>query len=352
MKKIFIIVCCLFVISGCSKEISEEQREYNRLVDNLVNSHENSSDIPFDITLETEVLVDERVERACLYILKHKISKIALIGKKEDYCDDISTSQDVIFFEKNKQNIDKFAKVLFELRKEKGLTLTEAKKLLLKDTYFVAMLAYLKLIKGAVMGAKYTTAEVLKPALQIVKTKDGKSKVFGAMLLLKEDDIKLFADVSLNEDPDAESLKEFAISSADFLSKLKIKPIVGMLSYSTKGSAKSNFTEKVATATNMAKLDRPSLLIDGEMQLDCALIKEVASVKAKNSLVAGHANILIFPDLNAGNIGYKLIERFGKLQAIGVIMQGFKKPINDLSRGCKINDIVVMTAITCLQAVK
>lgn len=296
-----------------------------------------------------EVLVDERVERACLYILKHKISKIALIGKKEDYCDDISTSQDVIFFEKNKQNIDKFAKVLFELRKEKGLTLTEAKKLLLKDTYFVAMLAYLKLIKGAVMGAKYTTAEVLKPALQIVKTKDGKSKVFGAMLLLKEDDIKLFADVSLNEDPDAESLKEFAISSADFLSKLKIKPIVGMLSYSTKGSAKSAFTEKVATATNMAKLDRPNLLIDGEMQADSALDKNTGLKKGVAKEVAGKVNVFIFPDLQSGNISYKIAQRLGGYKAIGPIQLNFKYPINDLSRGCTWSEIVTLVAITKLQ---
>ena len=302
--------------------------------------------------------MDDRILKAAQIILKEEIANIILIGnEKEINNKNYDLSKALIIDPKTYQKTEEYIQKLFDLRKNKGLTYEEAKKLILEDyMYFACMLILDEKADGIVSGACHSTSNTLRPALQIIKTKED-SKLVSTFLIMDipnctygNDGIFLFADCGLNRNPNSEELAYIAVDSADsFKNLIENEPVVAMLSYSTKGSAKHEDVDKVINATNLAS-NMSSYLIDGELQLDAAIIPEVAKIKAPNSKVAGKANVLIFPDLNAGNIGYKLVQRFAKANVYGPITQGIKKPINDLSRGCSVDDIVGVITITALQA--
>jgi phosphate acetyltransferase len=243
------------------------------------------------------------------------------------------------------------------MRKAKGMTLEKARETMLDPLFFGVMMVKQNLADGMVAGAINSTSNTLRPALQILKTAPG-TKLVSAffMMIVPECDFGangtfLFADSGLMEDPNADQLSEIAISSAKSFRQLTgIEPNVAMLSYSSYGSAKSHLTEKVIEATRLAKEKAPELNLDGELQLDAAIVPEVGQSKAPDSSVAGKANVLVFPDLNAGNIGYKLVQRLAKAEAYGPVTQGIARPVNDLSRGCSADDIVGVAAITAVQA--
>ena len=307
---------------------------------------------------------DIRTLKATEQVLKEGYAKIILVGNKEEIEEkalenkiDISGAQ--IIEPTNSEKYEEYVNLLFELRKQKGMSLEKAKGLV-KDPVYFGMLM-LKDEKseadGLVSGAIHSTADTLRPALQILKTAPG-TKLVSAFFVMVVPNCEygangtfIFADSGLNEEPDAEKLSEIAISSSkSFKQLVGEEPKVAMLSYSTYGSAHSASTEKVVEATKLAKEKAPELLIDGELQLDAAIIPEVAEFKAKGSPLKGQANVLVFPDLGAGNIGYKLVQRLAKAEAYGPLCQGVAKPVNDLSRGCSSKDIVGVVAITCVQA--
>lgn len=307
---------------------------------------------------------DIRTLEATEKIVKEGFAKIILIGNKEEITKianenkfDISgaTIEEPLTSEK----YEEYAEYLYDLRKAKGMTLEQAKELLKDPVYFGMIMVKKDEADGLVSGAAHSTADTLRPALQILKTKPGTKIVstFNILVLphkeYGEDGVLMFADCGLNPKPNSDELSEIAISSAEsFKALVKKEPKVAMLSFSTYGSAKSEDVEKVQEATKIAKEKAPELLVDGELQLDAAIVPSVGNSKAPGSKVAGNANILVFPDLNAGNIGYKLTERLAKAEAYGPICQGIAKPVNDLSRGCKADDIVGAVAITCLQAMQ
>ena len=295
-----------------------------------------------------EANIDERVKQTCLQILKEGLSEIVVFGKPKEFSEEFNNSNCQIIDMATSEHKEKFVNQLYELRKAKGLTLEDAKKLIEQPIYFAMMLLKNDMADGVVAGAKYSTADVLRPGLQIIKTKPGKRVVTGGMLMLKENENPLFfGDVSLIENPTSEELSEIALANAEFMRNvINIEPKVAMLSYSTKGSAKSEMVDKVRLATELAQ--NKGYLVDGEMQVDSALDLQTAKKKGVNSDVGGNANVLVFPDLNAGNIGYKLVARLGGYQAIGPIMLNFNKPINDLSRGCTVEEIVNTVLITKL----
>lgn len=301
--------------------------------------------------------IDERVLKAASIALKEDIAHIILIGNKEEILNKQEGLEKAEFIDPNTfEKTNELANQLAELRKHKGLTLDKAKELLLNDyMYFACMLVYENLADGVVSGACHSTANTLRPALQILKTKEESLLVsaFFFMVLPNceygENGAFIFADAGLEQNPTPEKLAAIAIDSADSFKLLTQKePKVAMLSHSTMGSASHKDVDKVVEATNLAK-EKSSYLIDGELQLDAAIVPEVAKMKAPNSPVAGSANVLVFPDLDAGNIGYKLVQRLAKAEAYGPITQGIKYPINDLSRGCNVNDIVGVIAITSVQ---
>ena len=245
-----------------------------------------------------------------------------------------------------------YASLLYELRKAKGMTEEEAAKKALDPMYYGILMVKSGDADGLVSGAVHSTADMLRPALQVIKSKPGiktvsscfliESPVFGVMI---------FSDCAVNIAPSAEELANIAVAAADSAVSLGgIEPKVAMLSFSTKGSAKHDNVTKVQEATALAKQLAPDLKLDGELQLDAAIVPSVGELKAPGREVAGHANVLVFPDLQAGNIGYKLAQRFGKSEAYGPILQGIAKPCNDLSRGCSVDDIVATVAITAVQA--
>lgn len=250
-----------------------------------------------------------------------------------------------------------YINAFYELRKNKGMTEEKAEKIVSDPLYFGTMMLKAGDVEGLVSGAVHTTGDLLRPGLQIIKTAPGINVVSSFFLMsvpnceYGEDGLLLFGDCAVNPNPTAEQLASIAISTAENAKSLAgIDPKVAMLSFSTMGSAEHELVDKVRTATSMAKEARPDLDIDGELQLDAAIVPKVAAQKAPNSKVAGNANVLVFPDLQAGNIGYKLVQRFAKAEAVGPICQGFAKPINDLSRGCSVEDIVNVVAITAVQA--
>lgn len=249
--------------------------------------------------------------------------------------------------------IEKF----YELRKNKGVTIEKAKSIVRDPLYFGTMMVKFNDADGMVSGAIHTTGDLLRPGLQVIKTLKGVSVVSSFFIMMVpnscygEEGMLLFADCAVNPNPDYKELAEIAIATADTARNVcKIEPRVAMLSFSTMGSADHETVEKVRMATELAKNMRPDLLIDGELQLDSAIVQKVAKQKAPNSSVAGRANVLIFPDLQSGNIGYKLVQRFANAEAIGPICQGFAKPINDLSRGCSVEDIVNVVVLTSVQS--
>ena len=306
---------------------------------------------------------DLRVLKASEKIIKEEFANIILIGDPEKI--DEKAKENNINLEGVKvinpltsEKLSKYSNDLYELRKNKGMTLDGAKDILKKNTrYFATMMVKEGDADGFVSGAANPTSDTLRPALQILKTAPG-TKLVSAFFVMVSPDKELgengtfiFGDCGLNEYPDSDALSEIAISSSkSFTELVDAKPKVAMLSYSTLGSAHSPLTEKVVEATKLLKEKAPELDCDGELQLDAAIIPEVAKLKAPDSKVAGHANVLIFPDLDAGNIGYKLTQRFGHAEAYGPLLQGIAKPVNDLSRGCSVEDIVGVVAITCVQA--
>lgn len=247
---------------------------------------------------------------------------------------------------------DEMKEVFLEIRKGK-VTPEDAERLLQDVNYFGVMLVKLGLADGMVSGAIHSTADTVRPALQIIKTKPGISRTSGVFLMNREttEQRLVFADCAINIDPTAQELAEIAVNTADTAKIFDIEPKIAMLSFSTKGSAKAPQVEKVQTATKIAKETRPDILLDGELQFDAAFVPGTATVKAPDSDIAGQANVFIFPDLQSGNIGYKIAQRLGMFEAIGPILQGLNKPVNDLSRGSSAEDIYKLAIITSAQAI-
>ena len=307
---------------------------------------------------ETE---DERTYKAAQTVLREGIADLILVGNEEEIeknkgAYDI-TGAVIVDPAKNDKTEEYIAK-LVELRQKKGMTEEQARELLLNNyLYYGVMMVKMGDADGMVSGACHSTADTLRPCLQILKTKPG-TKLVSAFFLMVVPDCDMgadgtfiFGDAGLEQNPDPEKLANIALSSAESFETLTGKePIVAMLSHSTKGSAKHADVDKVVEATKIAKEAAPELMLDGELQLDAAIVPEIGESKAPGSKVAGHANVLIFPDLDAGNIGYKLVQRLAKAEAYGPLTQGIAKPVNDLSRGCSAADIEGVIAITAVQA--
>lgn len=306
---------------------------------------------------------EERTLKAVEILAREKIANPILIGeesavkaKAQQVGANISGVE--IINPVNAPFYDDFVEKFYEMRKAKGMTPEKAKQTLLDPLYFASMMVKFGKADGEVAGAINTTGNVLRPALQIIKTAKGISAVSGAFIMivpnceLGDNGIMVFADCAVTPNPTAEQLAEFAFVSAETARSLcGIKePVVGMLSFSTKGSASHELVDKVAQATEIAKSRWPELLVDGEFQADTALVAKVGQSKAPGSAVAGKCNVLVFPDLQAGNIGYKLVQRLAKAEAIGPILQGMDKPVNDLSRGCSVEDVVNVVAMTAVRA--
>lgn len=305
-----------------------------------------------------------RTLKAAEIINKEKFAKVVLIGNQEKIKEILTRENinigDIQVIEPEKsEKKEEYVNALYELRKAKGMTLEDAEKLVLDPVYYGMMMVKLEEADGLVSGAVHSTADTLRPALQIIKTAPG-TKIVSTFVAIDvpncefgENGLFFFSDCGLNQNPNSEELAQIAISTAkSFETLVEAKPKVAMLSYSTMGSAKAEEVTKVQEATKMAKEEAPELMLDGEMQLDAAIVPAIGQSKAPGSKVAGNANILIFPELEAGNIGYKLVERLAKAEAYGPVCQGIAKPVNDLSRGCKAEDIVGVVAITAVQAQK
>lgn len=307
---------------------------------------------------------DIRTLKATEKALKEKYADIILVGNEKTILEkakenNIEIKGAQIINPEKSEKIEKYANMLYELRKNKGMTPEQAKQLILEPVYFGMLMVKDDEAKadGLVSGAIHSTADTLRPALQILKTAPD-TKLVSAFFVMVVPDCEygengtfIFGDCGLNSNPNSEELSEIAISSSkSFKQLVGEEPKVAMLSYSTYGSAKSSLTEKVIEATKILKEKEPMLKSDGELQLDSAIIPEIAKSKAPGSEVAGHANVLIFPDLDAGNIGYKLVQRLAKAEAYGPLCQGISKPVNDLSRGCSYEDIAGVIAITAVQA--
>ena len=305
---------------------------------------------------------DIRILQATDKILKEGFSNVILVGNEEKIKtlandNNLNIEGAKIVEPSKSEKYDEYVNTFYELRKTKGITLEQAKDIMLDNVYFGMMMVKNEDADGLVSGAAHSTADTLRPALQILKTAPG-TKLVSAFFLMVVPDCEygengtfIFSDAGLNPNPTADELSEIAISSAKSFEQLVEKePKVAMLSFSTYGSAKSELVDKVQEATKILKEKAPDLKADGEMQLDAAIVKEIGQSKAPGSEVAGHANTLIFPDLNAGNIGYKLVQRLAKAEAYGPLCQGIAKPVNDLSRGCSSDDIVGVVALTAVQA--
>ena len=307
---------------------------------------------------ETE---DRRTYEAAAQILKEGIAKIILVGSEEAVkkgSEGLDLTGAVVVDPATSDRTQAYIDKLVELRQKKGMTPEQAKEILLNQyLYYGVMMVKMGDADGMVSGACHSTADTLRPCLQILKTKPGTKLVSAFFLMVVPnceygaDGTFIFADSGLNQNPNPEELAAIAGSSADSFELLVEKePIVAMLSHSTKGSAKHADVDKVVEATKIAHELAPELKLDGELQLDAAIVPEVGASKAPGSEVAGKANVLIFPDLDAGNIGYKLVQRLGKAEAYGPLTQGIAAPVNDLSRGCSAEDIVGVVAITAVQA--
>jgi phosphate acetyltransferase len=301
---------------------------------------------------------DDRILKAAAIISKQGSAEVILLGdpaevRKKEILLRLSLKKVKIvnyLSEENAGKLDEFAGALYGLRKQKGMTLEEARQLVRKPEYYGTMMVYLGEADGMISGAAHTTAETLRPALQIVRTREDVKYASSFFLMVQGEKVFFFADCAFIEDPTEEQLVCIATKTADSAKKFGFEPKVAMLSFSTKGSGKGSVIDKVRNATETIRKLRPDLVVDGEMQLDAAIVPEVAKLKCPDSPLKGEANVLVFPDLNAGNIGYKLVERFGHTKAIGPIVQGLKKPINDLSRGCSVEDVLILTDVTVVEA--
>jgi phosphate acetyltransferase len=305
---------------------------------------------------------DERTLKAAAHLTKNKIVEVVLVGEPDQVksaagAAGADVSQCEIISPTQSKDVEPFAAKLYALRKHKGLTTDQAREQITDHLYFATMLLKEGRVDGYVAGASHTTAENLRPPLQIVKAAPGINTVSSFFLMVHPDSkwgvngVLLFADCAMVEKPTAEQLADIAISSAkSFKQLVGAEARVALLSYSTKGSAKSSDTEKVLQALELVRKNAPHVAVDGELQADAALISSVAEKKCKGSAVGGKANCLIFPDLDAGNIGYKLVQRLAGAMAIGPMVQGMAKPAHDLSRGCSAEEIVLVSAVAAIMA--
>lgn len=309
---------------------------------------------------------DRRVVEAAAQITKEGIAKIVLIGNEEEakkVAPGVDLTGITLIDPLTSEKTAEYARILYEARKAKGMTEEQAAVQAKDRTMFGALMLKAGDVDGYVSGACHSTANTLRPGLQVVKTAPGIKTVSSCFIMIapeggnkyNPDGVAVFADCAINIEPDAQQLADIAVSSAKTAKAIAgIEPRVAMLSFSTKGSGNDDkffkSVPKVQEATRLAKEMAPDLALDGEFQFDAAVAPEVGELKAPGSKVAGHANVFIFPNINAGNIGYKIAQRFGGYMAIGPVCQGFAKPLNDLSRGCNVDDIVATVAVTALQA--
>ncbi len=297
---------------------------------------------------------DERVLKAAEILTQEQIAKIVTLGNPDKVLMDakkIGVSLDgvEIIDHLTHPRFDEFAEKYFLLRQKKGMTKEQAIETMKRDLFFAAMMLREGLVDGSVAGSFASTADVMKAGIQIIGMPEGISIVSSFFLMIFPDKNYSFADCAVVPNPTDEQLADIAISTADNHKKLTgDEPLVAMLSFSTKGSATHELADKVISATNIVKSKRPDLMVDGELQFDAAIIESIGKKKAAESKVAGKANVLVFPDLNAGNIGYKIAQRLGGAEAVGPMVQGLNKPFFDLSRGCSVEDIVNTTAINVL----
>ena len=294
---------------------------------------------------------DERVLQAAEIIIKKKIASVVTLGNEDKINADakklgVDLTGVKIIDPLKSDKLEAYTNTFYEMRKKKGISIEEAKKTIERDLFFGAMLVREGVVDGSVAGSTASTADVLRAGIQCIGMPEGISVVSSFFFMVFPDKSYTFSDAGVVPDPDAKQLADIAISAADNHAKLTgEKPYIAMLSFSTKGSAKHESIDKVLEALSIAKAKRPDLAIDGELQFDAAIVESVGKRKAPGSEVAGRANVLIFPDLNSGNIGYKIAQRLGGCEAIGPLIQGLKKPYFDLSRGCTAEDIVNNAAI-------
>lgn len=298
---------------------------------------------------------DPRILRAAIRLNEDGDIKPIVLGDKKELealaeKEGIKLGDLEILDPANYEAKDEMVKAFVERRKGKA-TEAQAAEILKDHNYFGTMLIYMGKAKGLVSGAAHTTADTVRPALQIIKTKEGYKRCSGAFIMLRGEEMYLMADCAINIDLDAEGLAEVAVVSNETARQFGMDPKIAMLSFSTKGSASHERVTMVAEATKMAKEKNPDMAIDGELQFDAAFVESVAKKKAPGSEVAGHANVFVFPNIEAGNIGYKIAQRFGGFEAIGPILQGLNAPVNDLSRGCVEDEVYSLAIITAAQAV-
>lgn len=309
---------------------------------------------------------DKRVVEAAAKIVKEGIAKIVLVGNEAEckkVAPDVDLSEIELVDPETSPKTAEYAKILYECRKAKGMTEEEAAKQAKDRTMFGALMLKAGDVDGYVSGACHSTANTLRPGLQVIKTAPGISTVSSSFIMVAPEGgnkyipegVALFGDCAINIEPSSEQLADIAVATAETAKKIAgVEPRVAMLSFSTKGSGNDDkflkSVPKVQEAVKLAAEKAPSLALDGEFQFDAAIAPEVGKLKAPDSKVAGHANVFIFPNINAGNIGYKIAQRMGGWMAIGPVCQGFAKPLNDLSRGCNVDDIVATVAVTALQA--
>ncbi|MEK7544634.1 MAG: phosphate acetyltransferase [Patescibacteria group bacterium] len=302
---------------------------------------------------------EERTLRAINVIFREKIAQPILLGEEKKILSriqelglSIEITKDMIRNPKTDSKKEEYQKHLYKLRKEKGMTEEESKKLIENELYFGLIMLEKGECDGMIGGTQLPTSETMRPTLQIIKTKEKFHKVSGVFLMLLENQLIFFADCAINVEPNSHDLADIAIDTAETAKRFGIEPRVAFLSFSTLGSSKHPATEKIREAVSIAKNRCPEILFEGELQVDAAIVPEVAAKKAPQSILKGTANILIFPSLESANIAYKLVERLAKAQAIGPFIQGLQKPVNDLSRGCNTEDIINATAFTVCEAQK
>lgn len=298
--------------------------------------------------------LDERILTAVGRLASEEVLKPILIGNKAEVEQkaaslNITLGNVEILDPNSYDEFDVLVSEFIERRKGKA-TEEEARQILKDENYFGTMLVYLKKADGLVSGAAHSTADTVRPALQIIKTKTGVRKTSGMFVMVRGDEKYIFADCAINPNPDSQDLAEIAIVSAESAELFDVEPKVAMLSFSTKGSAVTPETEKVVEAIKIATERQPDLVIDGEFQFDAAIVPSVAAKKAPGSVIQGDAKVFVFPTLDAGNIGYKITQRLGGFEAIGPILQGLNQPVNDLSRGCNAEDVYKLALITAVQA--